>query len=793
MSSFKKKRNRLLADDEEPIDTNEKKKEKKIAESSEKSPTECYINDLPAEILIQIFSHLKNFKDVLACEFVCTFWRDYVLFADEDLWKPLCEKKWGKTFDMASYTWKESFFNRVSSLNLIAQKVRLSILSDAKSANKNLELKNLQLTSVPSAVFKAVHINKLNLSNNRLIHMPTNLHFNPNLLYLHLSSNNIEKLSPLGESTLVCLGKLETLDLSFNYLSSFPLEILKLKALKTLLLGSNKIQAIPEEISELQHLEVLHLFNNKLSALPSSLWKLKNLKGLFINNNLKLKVIPKGIEGLESLEELSVDIGIEKSISRNFMIEVRGRMERKENNEDDERWKNLRKNTTEDDILDRTRRKMERERNGDVSEESDDEKVKKSLKKQKERKEKNGKEEVEEVEEKEDQLEDDNDNLWQRKLDSKYVEAECVPNKSLPNGKCTIESITLLTSSKNFKDQITFSFGVKGSKPTRITLDSRQTSISVEFKWNANQAAFVKASGLREGFKIHIWGSKDKEVGRLFTIVSDNKGTKKELPISPKNNSNSNPISQNQSQKSPHKPKKVVELLSSDDEKDKPITKKKTIWEQISESSSEDDSSTDSDLGESAIIYKGAIEEMEEKRKRAQEILKKNRKKKIKISKKKFRDDEAEEGSEEEDGEFDENELREMETADNVSEEERSEDDEEIAGEFDSFIVPSDEEQSGSDGEQFVEEEEEEEDLNYLDGGLFESNKNDPISLDSDEEERNQVSKKKRILKKPNKGEVIDLDDEIESTPKPKSKRKIIREESSSEDDAFIKYKKSKR
>ena len=64
----------------------------------------------------------------------------------------------------------------------------------------------------------------------------------------------------------------EILDLHFNDLSEFPMEILEFDNLKKLDIYNNQIASIPSEIQKLQKLEKLDISGNHLSELPCLLY-----------------------------------------------------------------------------------------------------------------------------------------------------------------------------------------------------------------------------------------------------------------------------------------------------------------------------------------------------------------------------------------------------------------------------------------------------------------------------------------------------------------------------------------
>ncbi len=99
----------------------------------------------------------------------------------------------------------------------------------------------------------------LDLSDQKLTKVPTNIFNQTNLEALNLSSNQLT--------------------------GALPAEIRLLKNLKVLNASNNQMTGVPAEIGQLSKLEVLDLSNNQLTGLPNELGNLKNLKVLNISGN----------------------------------------------------------------------------------------------------------------------------------------------------------------------------------------------------------------------------------------------------------------------------------------------------------------------------------------------------------------------------------------------------------------------------------------------------------------------------------------------------------------------------
>jgi Leucine-rich repeat (LRR) protein len=112
-------------------------------------------------------------------------------------------------------------------------------------------------------------------------------YYNKSTDTLDLAGLGLEKID-MGVFTYINsqlpLGKLKTIDLRYNYLTSIPDDINALKNVETILLAGNQLTTLPDTIGALSDdaiggtpkLEFLDISNNPLTKLPSSLIKLNN-------------------------------------------------------------------------------------------------------------------------------------------------------------------------------------------------------------------------------------------------------------------------------------------------------------------------------------------------------------------------------------------------------------------------------------------------------------------------------------------------------------------------------------
>ena len=96
------------------------------------------------------------------------------------------------------------------------------------------------------------------MSNNQLVSLPT----------------SIQKLNQLWK-----------LDLYDNRLTELPSEIVGLKELRWLSVSGNQLVSVPTNIQKLNQLQGLHLNGNKLTKLPSEIGDLKELRRLDVSGN----------------------------------------------------------------------------------------------------------------------------------------------------------------------------------------------------------------------------------------------------------------------------------------------------------------------------------------------------------------------------------------------------------------------------------------------------------------------------------------------------------------------------
>ncbi|HKR12419.1 MAG TPA: COR domain-containing protein [Pyrinomonadaceae bacterium] len=125
--------------------------------------------------------------------------------------------------------------------------------------------------------------------------------FNPDATSLDLSFNQLTSL-PME---ITGLTNLTSLSLSGNQLTSLPVEITRLTNLTSLDLSGNQLTSLPVEIARLTNLTSLNLSFNHLTSLPVEITRLTNLAGLGLSFNY-LTSLPMEITRLTNLPILDL-------------------------------------------------------------------------------------------------------------------------------------------------------------------------------------------------------------------------------------------------------------------------------------------------------------------------------------------------------------------------------------------------------------------------------------------------------------------------------------------------------
>ncbi|XP_029984740.1 leucine-rich alpha-2-glycoprotein-like [Sphaeramia orbicularis] len=173
---------------------------------------------------------------------------------------------------------------------------------------QGLHLFSNRLQSLSSHLLRGVsHLNTLDLTDNKLSHLPADVFSHAPLHSLVLKNNLLDKAEAdwLSDNSSVTW-----LDLSGNLLTKIPAGLLqKLPLLENLDLANNRLEKISaKSLDPLTKLERLNLQDNKLNTLDMSIFQnTHNLTNLFLSRN-KLQKLPQNLfQELTQLRHLSLD------------------------------------------------------------------------------------------------------------------------------------------------------------------------------------------------------------------------------------------------------------------------------------------------------------------------------------------------------------------------------------------------------------------------------------------------------------------------------------------------------
>lgn len=154
----------------------------------------------------------------------------------------------------------------------------------------------------PRKLFMLTELVQLDVSTNRLEFVPPELGALVALESINLSDNKIERLPSNIFGRWQCL---ESFLCSENNLSEVPDDLFGVTSLLHVDLSHNSLETIPPTICGLTQLQFLQLSNNQISELPVEMSKLDALEELYLNAN-RLRGIPQWITNLGNLFLLDV-------------------------------------------------------------------------------------------------------------------------------------------------------------------------------------------------------------------------------------------------------------------------------------------------------------------------------------------------------------------------------------------------------------------------------------------------------------------------------------------------------
>lgn len=143
-----------------------------------------------------------------------------------------------------------------------------------------LDLSNNQLSNLPSNLAELPKLKRLFCSNNLFTEVPEVLATCPNLKMIGFKSNQITNVS---ETALP--KHTEWLILTDNRIEALPESFGDLRQLRKCALAGNRLKTLPKSISGCQSLELLRISANQLSELPDALLSLPKLAWLAFSGN----------------------------------------------------------------------------------------------------------------------------------------------------------------------------------------------------------------------------------------------------------------------------------------------------------------------------------------------------------------------------------------------------------------------------------------------------------------------------------------------------------------------------
>jgi len=172
-------------------------------------------------------------------------------------------------------------------------------LSSAKPAITRLQLAD-NLTEFPVEIFDlADSLEVLDLSNNKLSHLPADFGRLQHLRILFLSNNQFDHLPEV----LAECPKLEMIGFKANQIKTVSENALPIDT-RWLILTDNKIEKLPDSMGLLSRLQKLALAGNQLTELPSSMANCRSLELARLSAN-KLSALPDWLFQLPKMSWLA--------------------------------------------------------------------------------------------------------------------------------------------------------------------------------------------------------------------------------------------------------------------------------------------------------------------------------------------------------------------------------------------------------------------------------------------------------------------------------------------------------
>jgi hypothetical protein len=250
-------------------------------------------NLMDCDTIFCIISLLDSHDDIINCGQVNKLFNQ--VSNSEIIWRGLCELRYSSLPSKYKGSYKIRYrLCRFASKNSIPYKTANS---------KVMALASKELFTLSKDIGLFPKLSKLNLYDNCLRSLPTEMKSLTQLTQLHLHDNIFIEIPDM----IYKLTNLRILALSDNLLRSIPGKIGCLNNLCELYLNSNYLTQIPREIGCLMNLNILDLSDNSLETLPEEISDLMNLKKIYVHDN-PLVSLPSSFSSLKNLIEFHISV-----------------------------------------------------------------------------------------------------------------------------------------------------------------------------------------------------------------------------------------------------------------------------------------------------------------------------------------------------------------------------------------------------------------------------------------------------------------------------------------------------
>jgi len=166
---------------------------------------------------------------------------------------------------------------------------------------RELEVKSNRLRNLPESLGNLTKMTDLNLSGNQLETLPSTIGNLSCLLCFNVDTNRLQSLP----DSIVNLSSLLWLNVAWNRLQGLPDSIGNLTCLSDFYVDFNQFQSLPDSIGNLPKLSTLSARCNQLEGLPEWIGTLSNLRELDLRQN-RIQILPESIGNLSQLSRLNI-------------------------------------------------------------------------------------------------------------------------------------------------------------------------------------------------------------------------------------------------------------------------------------------------------------------------------------------------------------------------------------------------------------------------------------------------------------------------------------------------------